>query len=132
MGDNDAMAARFTDLVIDSRDHHALAAFWCEVLGYSVASSKDGPKYWYTQIAGPDGSGPALLFYKQNGEKTVKNRVHIDVNPTDRDQEAEVERLLALGATRADIGQSETPWVVLADPEGNEFCVLPNRVDPLT
>jgi Glyoxalase-like domain len=56
--------------------------------------------------------------------KTVKNRLHIDVNPIDRTQEAEVERLIALGARHVDIGQGEQSWVVLADPEGNEFCVL--------
>ena len=130
MRDNDAMAARFADLVFDCHDHRLLAEFWSGVLGYPVVDSKDGPTYWYTALKAPDGTGPTLLFYRQNGEKTVKNRVHIDVSPTDRDQDAEVERLVALGATPADIGQSETPWVVLADPEGNEFCVLPHRADP--
>jgi hypothetical protein len=61
-----------------------------------------------------------------------KVRLHIDVNPTDRDQDAELERLLALGATRADVGQSgDEGWHVLADPEGNEFCLLKRRLDPL-
>jgi glyoxalase superfamily protein len=61
--------------------------------------------------------------------KTVKNRVHIDVNPTGVDQAEELERLLSLGATRVDIGQGDVPWVVLADPEGNEFCLLARRID---
>ena len=65
-------------------------------------------------------------------EKVTKNRLHIDVNPTDRSQDEEVERILALGATRADIGQGEQTWVVLADPEGNEFCVLRSTVEPHT
>ena len=65
------------------------------------------------------------------GPKTTKNRLHLDVNATDRDQDAEVERVLALGATRVDIGQGEPTWVVLADPEGNEFCILASRVEPL-
>jgi hypothetical protein len=63
--------------------------------------------------------------------KVSKNRLHIDLNATDRDQDAEVQRILALGATRVDIGQGEQSWVVLADPEGNEFCVLRSTVEPL-
>ena len=59
----------------------------------------------------------------------MKNRIHIDVNPSDRDQAEEVERLLALGARHADVGQGDVSWVVLADPEGNEFCVLSSRVN---
>jgi hypothetical protein len=62
--------------------------------------------------------------------KTSKNRLHVDVNATDIGQDAEVERILALGATRVDIGQGEQTWVVLADPEGNEFCVLRETVEP--
>ena len=69
---------------------------------------------------------PGLLFVLVPEEKTTKNRLHLDFRPDDRD--AEVERLLALGATRADVGQGEQSWVVLADPEGNEFCVLGSRV----
>jgi hypothetical protein len=62
-----------------------------------------------------------------------KLRLHIDVNPTDRDQDAELERLLGLGATPADVGQTgEENWHVLADPEGNEFCLLRRRLGPLT
>ncbi len=59
--------------------------------------------------------------------KTVKNRLHLDVNPTDREQDEEVRRLLDLGAPHADVGQGDESWVVLADPEGNEFCVLAGR-----
>lgn len=66
-----------------------------------------------------------LLFVAVPGAKSAKNRLHLDFRPGDRD--AEVERLLALGATRADVGQGEPSWVVLADPEGNEFCVLRSR-----
>ena len=62
------------------------------------------------------------------GDKSVKNRLHLDVNPTDREQDEEVRRLLGLGARRADVGQTgDEGWVVLADPEGNEFCVLADR-----
>ena len=76
-------------------------------------------------IAPPDGSGSALLFIRVPDAKVIKNRLHLDLNPDD--QEAEVRRLLALGATRKDIGQGDAGWVVLADPEGNEFCVLTPR-----
>jgi hypothetical protein len=66
-----------------------------------------------------------LLFGAVPEPKTVKNRLHLDFRPDDRDRE--VERMLALGATRADVGQGEESWVVLADPEGNEFCILRSR-----
>jgi hypothetical protein len=126
------MASRFTELVIDAHDHRRLARFWAEVLGYKVIAENDEE----VEIAGWDGeeelarSGairPTLLFTPVPEGKTVKNRVHIDVSPTDRDQQAEVERLIGLGATRVDIGQGEQTWEVLADPEGNEFCVLRGR-----
>lgn len=76
-------------------------------------------------ISPQDGKGNDILFGRSTDEKRAKNRIHFDLNPTDQD--AEVERVLALGATRVDIGQGETPWVVLADPEGNEFCILTPR-----
>jgi hypothetical protein len=69
-------------------------------------------------------SPPTIVFIVVPEGKTVKNRLHIDVNPIDSTRPEEVERLLALGATRADIGQGDVPWTVLHDPEGNEFCVL--------
>jgi predicted enzyme related to lactoylglutathione lyase len=124
------MACRFTELVIDCHDHRRLAQFWSEVLGYRTSDSKDGPDHWYVQLEGPPGAGPSILLIRVPDEKTVKNRVHIDVNPTDREQNEEVERILALGATRKDIGQGDQSWVVLGDPEGNEFCVLRGRVEP--
>ena len=125
------MACRFTELVIDCHDHALLGDFWSAVLDYRVAERKDGPDDWYVELEGPHGSGPSILLIRVPDDKTVKNRLHIDVNATDRDQEAEVERILALGARRIDIGQGEQSWVVLADPEGNEFCVLRSRVDPI-
>ena len=121
------MACRLTEIVIDCQDPERVGAFWADVLGYQITATPDGP-----QLTGPDGSGPTVLVARTpDGPKTSKNRLHLDVNPTDRDQEAEVERLLTLGATHADIGQGEQDWVVLADPEGNEFCVLRSRVEPL-
>lgn len=126
------MVSKFTELAVDAHEPRRVAEFWCQVLGYRVVN--DEPHQ--VQIAGWDidteGSQagpirPTLLFASVPEGKTVKNRLHIDVNPVDRDQEAEVERLLGLGARRADIGQGQQSWVVLADPEGNEFCVLRSR-----
>lgn len=126
------MASAFTELAIDCADPRALAGFWCSVLGYEVRDEDDG----IVSIGSPavpegkDRRGPVppvLTFARVPEGKTVKNRLHIDVNPTDREQDAEVRRLLGLGARRVDVGQGEESWTVLADPEGNEFCVLASR-----
>ncbi|KAB8184656.1 VOC family protein [Microbispora catharanthi] len=123
------MACRISELVVDCHDPERLAAFWCEVLGFEVIESKDG----WVEI-GPPGTGfgglqPTLIFEPVPEPKRGKLRLHIDVNPTDRDQEAELERLLKLGAVPADVGQTgEEDWHVLADPEGNEFCLLRRRL----
>jgi predicted enzyme related to lactoylglutathione lyase len=125
------MACRFTELVIDCHDHRRVGEFWAAVLGYEVTDTSDGPDDCYVELTGPPGSGPTVLVVRTPDEKVTKNRVHIDVNATDRDQDAEVERILALGASRVDIGQGEQSWIVLADPDGNEFCVLRSTVAPL-
>jgi len=121
------MGSRFTELVIDSADPERVADFWARVLDYEVIDR--GPK-GEVEIGGKIGGAPRLVFVPVHEPKTLKNRVHIDVNPTGSDQEAELERLLALGARRVDVGQTaDVSWVVLADPEGNEFCLLRRRVD---
>ncbi|MPY79086.1 MAG: VOC family protein [Actinophytocola sp.] len=126
------MTSKFTELAIDCADPHGLAQFWCSVLGYEVQDEDDG----IVAIGSPavsEGKNrpgpvpPTLTFARVPEGKTVKNRLHIDVNPTDREQDDEVRRLLDLGARRADVGQGDESWVVLADPEGNEFCVLASR-----
>ncbi len=124
------MACRFTELVIDCHDHDLLGRFWAEVLGYRVTERSDGPKNFYVELQGPPGSGPTVLVDRTPDPKRSKNRLHIDVNATDRTQDEEVERILGLGASRVDIGQGEQDWLVLADPEGNEFCVLRSTVEP--
>ncbi|MFK4600412.1 VOC family protein [Streptomyces pristinaespiralis] len=126
------MASRFTELAIDCADPVALARFWCSVLDYEVRDQDDGI-VTIGPSAAPDGENhrgpvpPVLTFAQVPEGKTVKNRLHIDVNPTDREQDEEVRRLLDLGARHADVGQGEESWVVLTDPEGNEFCVLSSR-----
>ncbi|MFD3477044.1 VOC family protein [Streptomyces sp. NPDC058695] len=126
------MTSKFTELAIDCADPDALARFWCSVLGYEVHDREDG----LVTIGSPevpegkDRLGPvppALTFARVPEGKAVKNRLHIDVNPTDRDQDEEVRRLLDLGARHVDVGQGDVSWVPLADPEGNEFCVLAGR-----
>ena len=127
------MAARMTTVLVDCRDADALADFWCAVLGYEVLERSD--EGW-VEIGPPGqpekGPVPTLLFQVVPDPTPGKNRLHLDVNATDHDQGAELERLLALGATRADVGQTgEESWHVLADPEGNVFCLLQSRVDPI-
>lgn len=121
------MASVISQLVIDSADPHALAAWWREVLDwtYPWEAADDDVE---VEIGPSDGSAANLLFLKVPELKTAKNRIHLDVRPPNgSNQAAELERLLALGATRADIGQGDdVPWHVLADPEGNEFCLLRN------
>jgi len=119
------MASTFTELIVDAADPRGLADFWCAVLGWQVTEDDEEG----VEIAAGAGARPAIVFVPVPEPKTVKNRVHIDVNPTGCDQAEEVERVLALGARPVDVGQGEQPWVVLADPEGNEFCILRTRVD---
>ena len=111
-------------VVVDSADPAAQARFWTEAAGWPVTGS--GPDF--AALRSPGGAGPYLEFLQVPEPKTVKNRVHLDVSPyPGDDQMAEVKRLQDLGATPADVGQRDVPWVVLADPEGHEFCVLTPR-----
>jgi catechol 2,3-dioxygenase-like lactoylglutathione lyase family enzyme len=130
------MASRITELVLDCRDPAALAAWWAEVLGYEVVGTEDNGA---TEIGppgqGPKGAVPSLVFVPVPEPTPGKLPVHLDLNATDRDQDAELQRLLELGATPVDVGQGPLSeamtWHVLADPEGNEFCLLAGTVAPL-
>jgi hypothetical protein len=115
------MSLEWEQVIIDCADPPALGRWWSDALGWVVVN--DDPHEFEIRPA-PDRL-PGLLFGTTDEAKTGKNRLHFDFRPDDRD--AEVERLLALGATHADIGQGEQTWVVLRDPEGNEFCVLSSR-----
>jgi hypothetical protein len=99
--------------------------FWGEAIGWPLVYDQDGD----TAIRAPDGKGPFITFGPPGGDaKTSKNRLHFDIAPPgDGDQAAEVDRLVAKGAKRVDIGQGDVSWVVMADPDGNEFCVLTPR-----
>ncbi|WP_432847080.1 VOC family protein [Amycolatopsis sp. CA-161197] len=124
------MACRITELVIDCADPQRLGDFWCEVLGYVELGWEDDGDLEIGPPGGFGGPQPTLVFSRTDEPKHGKLPLHLDVNPTDRDQDAELERLLAAGARFADVGQTgEESWHVLADPEGNEFCLLRRRVD---
>jgi len=111
-------------LCIDSHDPSRLAAFWEAALGWRRTEDEPDEVCLEPPAGSPqDGVVPDLLFLRVPDDKTVKNRLHLDLRPSD--QLAEVTRLEGLGARRVDIGQGpDVSWVVLADPEGNEFCVL--------
>ena len=126
------MSCRITELILDCADPARLAEFWSAVLGY-VEIGREGDDI---EIGPPDtgfgGPQPTLILSRVPEPKRDKLRLHLDVNATDRDQDAELQRLLGLGATPADVGQTGgESWHVLADPEGNPFCLLRRRLDPL-
>jgi predicted enzyme related to lactoylglutathione lyase len=117
------MSLRIQCIDVDAHDPARVARFWADALGWRI--THETPQEWVLEPpegSPEDGVSPDLLFIAVPEDKTIKNRLHLDLRPDD--QAAEVERLLGLGATRVDIGQGDTSWVVLADPEGNEFCVL--------
>ncbi len=122
------MASVLREIVIDCARPRELAGFWSRVLGWAVVEDEHG-FCWMSSTGEPTAPPPILVFVPVPEPKTVKDRIHIDLNPSGCDQAEELERLLALGARPADIGQGDVPWVVLADPEGNEFCLLQRRVD---
>lgn len=121
------MATRLLTIGIDTPDPDRLGRWWADALGWP----RRGPdEFGDVEVSPPAGEPPTptLLFLPVTDPKQGKNRVHVDLTSrSDADQAAIVQRLLDLGATRVDIGQGATPWVVLADPEGNELCVLEPR-----
>jgi predicted enzyme related to lactoylglutathione lyase len=123
------MSTRLVHLVIDAVDPEQLARFWAAALGWEVAAEEpDEVDVWPPGFSYPDPAALPLVFVPVPEAKKGKNRVHLDLATRSvAHQAAEVERLLALGAVPADIGQGNVPWTVLADPEGNEFCVLDPR-----
>jgi predicted enzyme related to lactoylglutathione lyase len=120
------MAVALHHIVVDTHDLPGLARFWAAVLDWRILSEQD-----QEVVVGPDLDGPVgMCFMPVTDRKTVKNRIHLDLNPDPEDREAEIERILALGARRVDIGQTgDESWTVLADPEGNEFCVVRPKRD---
>jgi hypothetical protein len=115
------MGSRWENLVVDAVDPARLARWWAEALGYQITYEKSDE----VEIRRAPDELPGLIFVPVPDGKAGKNRLHIDLRPAE--QEAEVERLVNMGARHVDIGQGDVGWVVLADPEGNEFCVLRQR-----
>jgi catechol-2,3-dioxygenase len=115
------MPVRLHHIVFDAHDLPGLARFWARALGWQVLSERDREI-----VIGPDEQAlVGMCFMPTSDHKVVKNRVHLDLTGGAEDRAAEIDRLIALGARRVDIGQTGTEsWIVLADPEGNEFCVV--------
>jgi predicted enzyme related to lactoylglutathione lyase len=115
------MPVRLHHIVIDTHDLPGLARFWTQALGWPVLSEREREI-----VIGPDVNAPVgICFMPVTDAKTVKNRVHVDLTTSAADRDQEIERLIGLGARRVDVGQTgEESWTVLADPEGNEFCVV--------
>jgi hypothetical protein len=116
--------ARFKDLCLDANDHQSLADWWCRVLGYVRQTSLDAGRGWSASrpvpIVDPTRAGPLIWIVPVPERKTVKNRMHLDVFGDTR-------AILALGATLVRARGGDIDWDVLADPEGNEFCVFADR-----
>lgn len=129
------MSVRWYTVVVDCIDIKGQASWWAEVLGWKVVFEADNEMVIVPPHALDESRdvpveerGPGLVFVPVSEGKQVKNRLHIDLAPrASDDQAAEVARLERLGASRVNVGQGDVPWVVLADPEGNEFCVLSPR-----
>ena len=125
------MVSRVSHTTIDCHDAYALSSFWKQVLGYGdVPGDPNEPGHEECMIVGP-AHEPTLLFIEVPEGKQVKNRLHLDLEPTDRTRDEEIERVLGLGASpvldlRKDDGSG---WLVLSDPEGNEFCILRSQAE---
>jgi hypothetical protein len=115
------MALSWEQVVIDAADPAALGRWWANALGWVVVNEEDGE----VEIRPAADRLPGLLFVPVPEQKSVKNRLHLDFRPDDRD--AEVDRFLGLGARRVEVGQQDVSWMVLADSEGNELCILSSR-----
>ena len=115
------MPVRLHHIVIDAHDLPKLARFWTQALGWQVLSEREREI-----VIGTDENAPVgICFMPVTDQKIVKNRVHLDITTEAQDRDQEIDRLLGLGAQRVDVGQTgKESWTVLADPEGNEFCVL--------
>ena len=124
------MSVKVRHITVDSADPYTLAGFWHEVTGWAK-DDEDFPGDPEAILHSPEETSPDLLFVTVPETKAVKNRWHLDVQPTERTRDEEVERLIGIGATL--VSDQRKPngrgWAVLADPEGNEFCVEPSDAE---
>lgn len=119
------MSSRIASVMIDAVQPRVVADFWCHVLGWHVLDEDDG----VISIGPPDGAWPTIDVVPVPESKSVKNRLHLDLRADGTSTADELERLLGLGARHTDVGQGpDATWVVLSDPEGNEFCLLARTV----
>jgi hypothetical protein len=128
--DNPVMPSRLVAIVIDSVDPRPVADFWCAVLDWKVIEETEEG----ISIAPPDRAWPVIdvVVVPEDETKTIKNRLHLDLRADGVSTAAELDRLLELGARRVDVGQGpDVSWVVLADPQGNEFCLLSRTVQDM-
>ncbi|MFJ3958504.1 VOC family protein [Arthrobacter sp. NPDC090010] len=126
------MACRISELVLGCHDPALLAEFWCEVLDFVILDREEDGTLEIGPREGFGGAQPTIILSRRDEPEKGKSRLHIDVNPVGGEQDAELERLLALGACPADIGQTgQEQWHVLQDPEGNQFCLLKASLKPL-
>jgi len=122
------VSSRIAVIAIDALNPRLVADFWCEVLGWRVVDEEEQG----VSIAPPDLAWPTIDVLRVPEGKTVKNRIHLDLRADGTSTGAELQRLLDLGAARTDVGQEpDSTWVVLSDPEGNEFCLLSRSVEDL-
>jgi catechol 2,3-dioxygenase-like lactoylglutathione lyase family enzyme len=124
------VTSRIAVIAIDALDPDRVAQFWCEVLGWVVIDrDEDGLSIGPAVVPPMAGPGPTIDVFAVPERKTVKNRLHLDLRAEGPDRAEELTRLLALGARPVDVGQDPAvSWTVLADPEGNEFCLLGSTV----
>ena len=122
------MSSFVFNITFDCADPRALARFWGQVTGWPVTEEPQ-PGYEESAVGTPGEGRPRLYFVKVPEPKTIKNRLHLDVMPDDRSQQEEIARLTGLGATVVSDRRPELGWVILADPEGNEFCVEISRAE---
>ena len=118
------MASSLRNVTVDCTDALKLARFWAEALGWNIYHDDD-PEVLVAPEFPPHREGPTMLFIPVPEPRSTKNRVHVDLQPSDRTRDEEVERLIALGATLVEDHRTDEGlgWVWLADPEGNDFCV---------
>nr|BFE60423.1 hypothetical protein GCM10020063_049490 [Dactylosporangium thailandense] len=122
------MTSRLAVIAIDAIEPRPVADFWCAVLGWQIVEEEAD----IISLAPAAGAMPGIDVVRVPERKSVKNRLHLDLRADGSTQAQEVERVLALGARRADVGQGpDASWVVLQDPEGNEFCILSRSVQDL-